>query len=205
MDKRLKLIVTVFLLLTTLTGVAVVRSGKEQKAIPSFAAPSKLPAASRTTKPNPSPSVTSVNSPDGKMTLNMDTKRGSDGSVTWTFSVAGNQIFTEILPGDASFTIPFNTFSPDNKYIFLQKKISGAVTYPVLSTSGSSISKDGQGLEIVSLFSEKFPDYKVTDVTGWGGINLIVFNTDKTAGGTGPSFWFEVPTKSFIRLSNRFE
>ena len=59
-------------------------------------------------------------------------------------------------------------------------------------------------IEFAELFESKYPEYKITAVTGWGGLNLIVINTDKIDGGTGPSFWFDLSGHSFIRLSNRF-
>jgi hypothetical protein len=77
-------------------------------------------------------------------------------------------------------------------------------SYFVLSTTVSPNSLNTPIAEITELFIAKFPDYKITDVTGWGGVNLIIFNTEKASGGTGPSFWFEVPGGGFIRLSTKF-
>lgn len=156
------------------------------------------------------PQLTSVSSPDGKMNLVMNKKKG-ENTITYTFlltnEVSGGQkeIFTKTVPKETKLSIPANTFSPDNKYIFLKEESMGQADYFVLTTSGASISKDLQTYDISSSFAIKYPDLTVTDMTGWGGINLIVINTNKANGVKGSSFWFDVPSLSFIQLSNRFD
>jgi hypothetical protein len=146
------------------------------------------------------PKLTTVGSPDGKMSLAM--KEEGDDSVLYTFLLKDEgtglvkQIFTKTASVGATLTIPFNTFSPDNKYVFLKETYGGKNSY-ILPLNGEEIN-------FSDLFANKYEDFLITDVTGWGGINLIVINTDKVDGGVGPSFWFDVTSKSFIRLSNRF-
>lgn len=151
---------------------------------------------------------TALDSPDGKWTLTMKEEKSKDGAV-YTFWISGSdgskkEILRKTVPSGTSMTIPYNTFSPDDKYIFLKEDSSGEALYLVLSVSGASLAKDTQALEISGLFADKYPDYKITNVTGWGGLTLIVVNTDKASGGQGPSFWFDVGSRSFIQLSNRF-
>jgi hypothetical protein len=97
-----------------------------------------------------------------------------------------------------------NTVSPDNKYFFIKETVPGKTLYLVFSADGKPITKESHYVEFAEKFSARYPDLKITEATGWGGMNLIVFNTDKADGGSGPSFWFEVPNGSFIQLSNRF-
>jgi hypothetical protein len=199
MDKlRFKLLIPAFLLVAAFAGVTALRLGASQRPNTSFAAPVVTPVAK-----SASQETTVVSSPDGKVTLTMEEKKGKDANI-WTFSVGGTQIMSVTLPAEAVLSIPYNTFSPDNKYIFLKETASGMVSYPVLTTSGAPISKESQNLEISSSFSQKLPNYKITDVTGWAGPTLIVVNTDKSAGGQGPSFWFDITSHSFIQLSDRF-
>ncbi len=154
--------------------------------------------------------LTSVGSPDGKMSLTMKQKKG-DGTVTYTFLIAdeetGSQreIFFKTVPSGTVFTVPNNTFSSDNKYVFFKEISLGSVDYYILTSSGEPVYKDTQGFNFSSLFNEKHQDYVITDVTGWAGPTLVVINTDKSGGGTGPSFWFDVASKSFIQLSSRFD
>jgi hypothetical protein len=197
MDKlRSKLLVLAVALIAVFAAVTLLRTGRSQNPLPS--------SASAVSEATPSPSLaTTLESPDGKVALTMRQEK-AEGGRRWAFSVGGREIFSKVLPLGASFSIPLNTFSPDDKYIFLEEITPEKVSYPVLAISGEPLTKNAQTLEIVGLFAEKYPEYKVTDVTGWGGVGLIIVNTDKVEGGVGPSFWFEVASASFIRLSNRF-
>lgn len=164
------------------------------------------------TEPNPSPNPEQIlyaNSSDGKINLEMKPEKGAN-TTTWTLTArqgeeAAKTIWWQTLPAETMISIPFNTVSPDNKYMFLKQAGPDKNRYLVLTTSGKPLSSGAQTVEFVELFEAKHPEYIITEATGWGGINLIVFNTDKAGGGAGPSFWFDVSGKSFIQLANRFE
>ena len=153
---------------------------------------------------------TSVGSPDGKFTLDMKEDKGKD-TVTYTFlmkdesSGSQKEIYTKTVPAGTTLSIPYNTFSPDNKFIFIKETGSSQTSYFALTTSGAPIAKDAQSFDISSLFRAKYSNYNITEVTGWGGMTLIVVNTDKIDGAAGPSFWFDVSSGSFIQLSRRFD
>lgn len=149
-----------------------------------------------------------VSSPDGKWILTVKEDKSKD-SVSFRFEITGpdisrKEIFSKLLPVGSTLSIPANTFSPDDKYFFLKETGANGTSYLVFTTSGEPIAEDVQNFEFAGMFAQKHENYKITDATGWGGVNLIVFNTDKAAGGAGPSFWFEVPSTAFIQLSNRF-
>jgi hypothetical protein len=86
----------------------------------------------------------------------------------------------------------------------LKETNSAQTSYFVLTTSGAPVTKDAQTLDILSLFTAKYPNYTITDATGWAGPTLVVINTNKSDGGIGPSFWFDAGSQSFIQLSTRF-
>jgi len=152
---------------------------------------------------------TTVGSPDGKWALKMKGEKGKE-NVVYVFSILSSsdgsqkEIFRKTVPTTSIMSIPVNTFSPDDKYIFLKEMGVGGTGYLVFSVSGAPLVKDTLTVEISGLFADKYPDYKITDVTGWGGVNLIVINTDKSDGSLGSSFWFDVASRSFIKLSTRF-
>jgi hypothetical protein len=144
---------------------------------------------------------TVVGSPDGKMSLIMRKEKG-DGTVTYRFTLkdeasgAQKEIFTKAETAGVTLSIPDNTFSSDNKYVFLKETGTSGVTYLVLT--------DTQTFDVSSLFAAKHENYVITDATGWAGPTLLIINTDKASGGIGPSFWFDVASHSFIQLSSRF-
>lgn len=193
---RSKLLILISLVVLTIGILFVLRSrGKDQSYSPPVA------------KANPS-YETAIDSPDGKWTLTMKEEKSKE-AVVYAFWMGGSdslkkELFRRAVASGTSMSIPYNAFSPDDKYIFLKEVTSGEASYFVLSVSGVPLAKDTQTLEISGLFANKYPDYKITDVTGWGGPTLVVINTDKSAGGQGPSFWFDVGSRSFIQLSNRF-
>lgn len=198
-----KLLVVLSLVIIGAAGVFALRS-------PRTSAPD-LPiqaAVFPTPEPTP-PSVTSIVAPNGEMILKVR-EETIEGEVRKTFSIfveeSGLQrvIYSEFPPEGSSLDVPYNTFSPDNRYFFLEESGPEGTSYLVFSTAGEDLTQDSENLEVGSLFRERFEDYIVTDITGWGGENLLVVNTDTVNGTEGPSFWFEVPTHAFIRLSNRF-
>src|SRR3989337_4110222 len=151
-----------------------------------------------------------VLAPNGKMTLILRNVKKADGTTAQTFSVISEdevtplQIYTLNSGTDNSISIPFNTFSPDNKFIFLKKGQSEKSEYMVRRTDGKNIKGEDKTVEFTSLFYEKYPEFVITDVTGWGGTGLIVVNSNYLDGKMGPSFWFDLSGFSFIRLSTKF-
>jgi len=143
-----------------------------------------------------------IGSPDGKMSLTVKQQREGEMS-TFTFTLKDEatgvwkEIFTKTVPSGVNMSIPDNTFSSDNKYVFLKEEGSDTTSYIVITPSGI--------LDTSGMFEAKYEDFVITDVTGWAGPTLLVINTDKKEGGKGPSFWLDVASKSFIRLSTRFD
>lgn len=147
--------------------------------------------------------LTSVGSPDGKFTLVEKSVKGG-GGVTYTFSVSGKDIFITTVDPAVTISIPGNTWSPDDKYVFLKEAGLTGVEFFALSATTASTDQNNQTANITDLFAKKYPDLTIQDATGWGGINLIVFNTLKSDGSRGSSFWFEMPDHAIIQLSTRF-
>jgi hypothetical protein len=152
----------------------------------------------------------SVVSSDGGMTLDTMKLTNDKGSTAYTFLVTSKAggvqkgIFSKTEPAGTTLSVPANTFSPDDKYIFLKESSSSATGYFVLTSSGLPITKDVQTLDFSGLFAAKYSNYVITEATGWAAPTLIVINTNKTDDSLGPSFWFNVTSKSFIPLSERF-
>lgn len=159
-----------------------------------------------TTNPTPIENIekneTSQQSADGKLTLTMKSeKRKSSSSFSFVVTNSDTKnpitIYKIDAPIGTIYSIPFNTFSPSGKYVFIKQSANNVDRY-------LTISMDGKLTDVTAKFYEKYSQYKITDMTGWGGINLLVVNTDKKDGSVGPSFWFNLNTNSFIQLNDRF-
>jgi hypothetical protein len=144
----------------------------------------------------------SVTSSDGKMTIDAMKLTDDKGSTAYTFLVTDKDsgiqkgVFTKTEAPGATLSIPANTFSPDDKYVFLKETSTTSTDFFVITSSGT--------LDISGPFAAKYQNYVITDVTGWAAPTLVVINTNKVDGTLGPSFWFDVSSKSFIQLSERF-
>ena len=178
----------------------------------------KLPALSTSSiKPifKPSPTPVPINqessqiSPDGSMTVILKTKEiapnqlSSQVFVTTEESPSEKLIFDKITDKEAVFEIPFNTWSPDNKYFFIKNK-----DFLVFKASGKEFGLEPNNkasLDINNYFLAKEIPYNLHDVTGWAAPNLLIVTTTEIGEETeGPSYWFDITSQNFIRLSTRF-
>ncbi len=147
--------------------------------------------------------TTTMDSPDGTKTLTM-IKRQINGLAAYFFYTDGKLIFKKTEGLTESFSIPYNTWSPDNVYFFLKEATSSVDSYYVFYVSGNLFPNNAQYVNIQELFVKKLPDFTLIDVTGWAAPNLILVNTKTKQEGRDVSFWFDVPSQSFIQLSTYF-
>jgi len=173
--------------------------------LPTFIIPTPTLLVPVSTPLQTAPLETSImDSPDGTKTLAM-IKRQTNDLASYFFYIDKKLIFKKTVSLSQSFSIPYNTWSPDNVYFFLKETTLSVNNYYVFSASGDSFPNSAQYPNIQDLFSQKLPDYTIVDVTGWAAPNLIVLNTKRKQDGGNVSFWFDVPSQSFIQLSTYFE
>ncbi len=157
----------------------------------------------------PTPAVNRVMqiSPDGTKNVVMKTTRNKDATLTYAFSVANgagekeNLIYTETLPALQSMSIPFNTWSPDDKYFFIKR---GDSDFMVFKESGEPFADGQQFLDVTDLFKQRKTGNNLSEATGWASETLIIINTTVEANAKGPSYWFEIPSKAIIQLATEF-
>jgi hypothetical protein len=150
-----------------------------------------------------------VISPDGtwKMTMNKELK---GATVSYSFLTSSNTdnheqlIFNKTVSPSQNLTIPYNTWSPDDKYVFIKESTSMGDTYYVFNAGGDLFPDNSPYINVTDLFNLDLTDYVLTEITGWADQNLLIINTKTKQGDQGPSFWFEIPSRSFIQLSTHF-
>lgn len=169
-----------------------------------------------TIQPSPIPtyipqiSTISEISSDGTKKVILETKDNNNGTNTLTLTTEDGTgenlrvILNETLDKNSSITIPFNTWSPDNKYFFIQKNTPENTEIKVFTADGQNFNIDEPFLDLTGLFKLRDTGHNYKEATGWGGYGLIVFNTTKQNNDYGPSYWFEVPSKAIIPLSTLF-
>jgi len=148
-------------------------------------------------------------SSDGKEQLTMK-EVNTQGLKTYTFTLTNSDqnssipLFSRDIATTSSMTIPFNTFSPDNTYLFLERTDGGTKHYLVFQTSGEAFADGKKYIDATDAFSAYTSSYSHPEATGWGDNALLIVNavgTDKT----NASFWMEVPSENFIQLSSYFK
>ncbi len=115
-----------------------------------------------------------------------------------------NLVYSKRLYGDSGILLPFNMWSPDNRYFFIKEYTPEDVSIKVFNSDGGLFMDGRSYLDLVEDFESGDYGFVFQEATGWGGYNLIVFNSENEKKEQGPSFWYELPGRSVIRLSTLF-
>lgn len=155
-------------------------------------------------------SLLSQISPDGAKKVILKIAKNNDNTQTYSFSTEDKSgsnsrfIFEKILDNSQSMIIPFNTFSSDNKYFFVQEDTGTGKSILAFKVSGEPFSETEKYFDVTDLFDKKNTGNNFGEATGWASESLIIINTTKPDKTKGPSYWFEVPSKAIIQLSTEF-
>jgi hypothetical protein len=154
---------------------------------------------------NPTVATTSQISSDGTETVIVNTTQNKDGNQTYLVSVNnGPVIYSETLPAGSNITIPYNTWSPDNTYFFLQKNSQSQTQIMVFNGNGQPFSNGQAFLDLTGVFAQDAPNADFGEATGWAADNLIIILTKNADGSEGTSYWFGVPDESVTPLATQF-
>lgn len=152
------------------------------------------------------PSIIEVSSPDGKMSLIIEGEIENDGTIySFFISETSNKerklIFQKNLINSSTFEVSQNAWSPDNRYFFVKENGVGYLDYYIFRFDGEMIGSGQQYIDIGSGFNARETGFVLTDVIGWASNSLLYILTENDNGERGPTFWFEVPSSSIIRLA----
>ena len=164
-------------------------------------------AAPAVTAPVPTELLSSnMDSPDGSRTLTLE-KKGMSYSLFISSKSEGQkvQIYKKEEVDSHKLEIPYNTWSPDNVYVFLKEKTPAIDNYLVFQSSGNLFSNGLSYVTVQELFKKNMPDYIIEDITGWAAPNLLIVNAKLISDDKKVSFWFDVPSQSFTQLGTYFK
>lgn len=153
----------------------------------------------------PETEESTVLSPDGQMSIVMK-KVTNENSSVYVFSVndvetnMSEEIYTTEGLGE-EFSLSANSFSPDNRYVFVNQVASGSATALVFRTSGEEFG-DEKYIDVLSVFDKKETGNTLIKITGWDSSTLLHLFTEND-GTSGPSYWFEIPSGAAIRLNSK--
>lgn len=144
-------------------------------------------------------------SPDGKMTLTMKVTSNNDERYSYEFATQeigfSKRIVYKATMDSKIFSVPFNAWSPNDKYFFIYK--GGSNSALVFRADGQPISANEQFIDLGEVFNAKYENIAIKEVTGWADPSLIVFNKEEQDGKKA-SYWLEVPSKAIIPLATNF-
>lgn len=157
--------------------------------------------------PTPKPTTTGeASSIEGTKKLTMKTQVQADGLVTYSFLVFDGEKEFVLFTKDAklnTFVIPENSWSPDSMYLFLIDTVSVPKQVLIFKASGEHFGDEEAYLNVTELFVKSKPQHILDIATGWDSRGLLHFRTKNQNGTKGPSYWFDVDSKSFIQLAAR--
>lgn len=184
-------------------------ASKQPLSIPVLA-PLTTPTPSPTLAPKPAVATFSQLSPDGTKKVDMTVTTETSGNKTYRFTVADANgdnpqlIYSTTLPSNESMSIPYNTFSPDDRYVFLNHSINDASEAWIFRADGNPVSGQTEYDNATALFKTKINPTIAQTATGWASDTLLVILTYNQDGSEGTSYWFEVPSTAIIPLATQF-
>lgn len=156
----------------------------------------------------PKITVSSQISSDGTKKVIMKATESADNT-TYEVSTMDEEtkeklIFTKTLSSEGNMEIPFNTWSPDNKYFFIEENAGGVKKVFVYKAAGEPFDEKDPYLDATESFRNANTGNYFDEATGWASETLIIMNSKKPDGEKGFSYWFEVPSKAIIQLATDF-
>ena len=194
----------IFMIAMVTSAVIFVSHNNRDQRIISPVLPAAVTTNAKTQVISPLIQVSSLDSPDGgkKLILRSQTNKNL---ISYSLYALDNPTQTEKLiftkEVDRSFvlSLPFNSFSPDDSYVFIKETTGSKNNYYALSTT----TLNTQPANISDLFSQKYPNYTLSAVTGWASPTLLILNTN-TDQNVMLSLWFDLTSQGFIPLATRF-
>lgn len=185
-------------------GTAMFVVGRQYSSQPVPPVNNQVNAASEAT-PNEAVRTAQVKSGDGRMLLAMKSQKVSDGE-NYSFRALDTstnteaEIFQKTVGSGVTLAIPFNSWSPDNKQLFVQENNPDGEDYFVFKADGSSFRDGAKFLDVGSYWNKAKYNYQIKTVSGWAAPDLLVVYVTKNDGTDGPSFWFVVSSRQFLPL-----
>lgn len=154
--------------------------------------------------PNPKVSTISQTSPDGVKKLTMTITPHMDITKTYMFFSGDKELYNISFPEGDRMSVPFNAWSPDNKYVFLESITATRNAAIVMRADGRPITGNDPYFDVAALFATRNTGYAYQETTGWASETLLIVNTTRPDGSKGPSYWVEIPSKAVIQLATDF-
>ncbi|HSW89645.1 MAG TPA: hypothetical protein VLH19_02105 [Patescibacteria group bacterium] len=156
----------------------------------------------------PSAPLTDAKTGDGKLKVSGTSAKQHDGGMKYTFSVTDISakstwtLYEATVAAGDSMAIPLNSWTPDNKVLFLEKTVGGVTDYLVFRGDAKPWPDGQQFLSVQDYWTTAGKNLTIRTATGWAGNDLLIIYTAKADGSRGPNFWFVTETHKFMQLAH---
>lgn len=146
-------------------------------------------------------------SPDGTRKLKMTVTHNKNGTLDYQFTASdflgenAQMIYAVSLPGTEKMSIPFNTWSPDDKYFFI---VNGQGNAMVFTAAGEDIREGEQFIDVGQVFNGAGRKDTYGKTLGWASNTLLIANGIASDGSKGSSYWVEIPSKAVLQLGQDY-
>lgn len=143
---------------------------------------------------------------DGSFRLEGESQRAREGRTSYSFRVVevdkkvSLPIYSTVADPGSTMSIPRNSWSPDNKQIYLMAKSPGGDDYLVFRTDGSNYGDGEKYISLLEHWNKSERDENIIEVSGWAGDDLLMVYTQKRDGTTGSAYSFVTSTRRFSRV-----
>lgn len=137
----------------------------------------------------------------------MTVTHNKDGALTNDFKTVDTSgdnlqtLYTATVSASESMRLPFNAWSPDDKYVFIEKNNGDAL---VFSATGEDIISGQKYIDVGDIFNATKRNDLYLETTGWASETLLIINTVTVDNAKAGSYWFEISSKAILQLSSQF-
>lgn len=146
--------------------------------------------------------IAEVKSGDGSVKLVSVIEEIDRQTTKYSLSVwRGNKKMGELWQttmSEEKLTLPFNSWSPDNKQLFIRV----GQDYYVFKADGKNFGNGKLYLKVAEAWAETKNANSIDHVSGWAGDDLLVVYTNRPGGEMGSKYWFVTTTAKFMPLAH---
>lgn len=150
--------------------------------------------------------TTEATNSEGNLKLMGTSRKSMEGGTAYEFKIMDSQKKTElslyqtIADKGSEMEVPFNSWSPDYKQVFVKTKSPGGENYYLFRADGEVYADGSKYIPIGDYWKEAEMKTEIKTINGWAGDDLLMVYTENDDGSGGPAYWFVTSTRKFTQV-----
>lgn len=144
--------------------------------------------------------ISEVKSGDGTRRLMSVNEALDEKTTRYTLIVWDKEQKRELwqtMLNESRVELPVNSWSPDNKQVFVEIVGSRQADYYVFSADGKEYKSGAKYLDVQAEWGKSKGDQVIEKITGWAANNLLVVYASKSGSNQMLKYWFVTDTGKF--------